>query len=797
MAPKAEDAKKRKAAKAEDEPAAKRDCKEDDVEKDAPPDSRPVTKAAVSFHGIDTTLNVVPAMQGKVLMALTEGGMQYLVAGARASVGMKAGRYMYEVKIIEALNPVESTQGIHGRTPQPRQLVRLGFSAAGSSLVLGESDECAYFDSEGNFGSGKLKKRTSQNFTRDQVITVILNLDPKSSNAYTMSLFREGARIAEPQPIPQCLRDKPLYPHICFRNVTVQVNMGPQVLRSLPFTCRMLQSAAAADVVESKEPGGIFNVMLPVAVPDEGTFDWLDDWLEENPSWVELSDRKLQQWAASSGLAKPKGGSLDKPSFSYGIGTLEDLSLQKVINSIAATIPRNYVVMEVRGNLVAEERAEVLKRFSLPHFKKSAMVVMGKPLEEFKDRLRAKILKEKQSKSDNEWKLKKAQRDQAKQMARRQKELAEMRRKAEESRKKLLEEALKKAGDESKKEEVKGENAEDAKDEPKAEVKEEEVKQEEDDDGMGEEPPKVELTEEELNVEFRPKAAGSDIAPGALSKSIANFTVPEESEGFDAVEFVWEGEAESKEYLKKWIMEAKQTMRIEDLQPSKYFADKVAQWQKLFQDWQAKQKTFKANPPAKKEKKDTDEPERKVLDIFSIEDVDDMGDGEPLYANFAAEDWALLQMRYEFYLLQECFKKDVDDPDRLDIPEVHISFYFTKYFKKTLNPQAFSLKTVNDLVDLIKDTVIISGDPAVLTANMENVDSPEIFVKFTEECRRDRQRRSDAGDETAKLKYAAPSAPAIRPQAPIQSWPQIRPPAGFKAPGKGAAPVGTWKGGKW
>ena len=84
----------------------------------------------------------------------------------------------------------------------------------------------------------------------------------------------------------------------------------------------------------------------------------------------------------------------------------------------------------------------------------------------------------------------------------------------------------------------------------------------------------------------------------------------------------------------------------------------MAQWQKLFQDWQvsrlgrgcylhhgfahfryaqAKQKTFKANPPAKKEKKDTDEPERKaldfehvewladvlaqVLDIFSIEDL--------------------------------------------------------------------------------------------------------------------------------------------------------------------------------
>ncbi len=43
------------------------------------------------------------AMNDKMLMSLTEGGMQYLMAGARASVGMKAGRYMYEVKIIEAL----------------------------------------------------------------------------------------------------------------------------------------------------------------------------------------------------------------------------------------------------------------------------------------------------------------------------------------------------------------------------------------------------------------------------------------------------------------------------------------------------------------------------------------------------------------------------------------------------------------------------------------------------------------------------------------------------------------------
>lgn len=36
-----------------------------------------------------------------------------------------------------------------------------------------------------------------------EVIGVMLNLDPKSPAAYSMSLFREGVRIADPQQIPE------------------------------------------------------------------------------------------------------------------------------------------------------------------------------------------------------------------------------------------------------------------------------------------------------------------------------------------------------------------------------------------------------------------------------------------------------------------------------------------------------------------------------------------------------------------------------------------------------------------
>ena len=40
-------------------------------------------------------------------MALSEGGMQYLIASARANVGLKAGRYMYEA-------PPPATPGVSG-----------------------------------------------------------------------------------------------------------------------------------------------------------------------------------------------------------------------------------------------------------------------------------------------------------------------------------------------------------------------------------------------------------------------------------------------------------------------------------------------------------------------------------------------------------------------------------------------------------------------------------------------------------------------------------------------------------
>merc|ERR1712187_671763 len=106
-------------------------------------------KSSVRFETSETTLNVITTSGGRVLTLLTDAGMQYLVAGARANVGVKAGRYMYEAKMVESFGH-SGSQG-----PAPKQMLRLGFSTVGSSLIHGDGDESIYFDMDGGIFVGK------------------------------------------------------------------------------------------------------------------------------------------------------------------------------------------------------------------------------------------------------------------------------------------------------------------------------------------------------------------------------------------------------------------------------------------------------------------------------------------------------------------------------------------------------------------------------------------------------------------------------------------------------------------
>merc|ERR1719461_145576 len=86
----------------------------------------------------------------------------------------------------------------------------------------------------------------------------------------------------------------------------------------------------------------------------------------------------------------------------------------------------------------------------------------------------------------------------------------------------------------------------------------------------------------------------------------------------------------------------------------------------------------------------------------------------------------------------------------------------------------FEVDKLEDLIDMVKDTAEISGK-SCLEAQLSDDTPMDNFVKLTEDHRRDRLRRLDAGDESAQLKFArpAPSAPAPQKSAGGQqggSW---------------------------
>merc|ERR1712083_426150 len=97
-----------------------------------------------------------------------------------------------------------------------------------------------------------------------------------------------------------------------------------------------------------------------------------------------------------------KGGNYkacnDAPSMDFGIRDLDGDTLPQMVNAVMPFQKRNYVAMEVRKNLLSEERQKVPSRFDPETFKRVAVVIMGEPPAEFKAKVHAAMLVEKKRK---------------------------------------------------------------------------------------------------------------------------------------------------------------------------------------------------------------------------------------------------------------------------------------------------------------------------------------------------------------------------------------------------------------
>merc|ERR1711972_679555 len=155
---------------------------------------------------------------------------------------------------------------------------------------------------------------------------------------------------------------------------------------------------AKADVdITAERPAGKSEVLFPVGLPDQGIFDWLDQFLEKNPKHLELSDRRVLEWARKRGFHRQKGydKSNDKPGMNFGVAGMDDFSVQKAMLAVAPTLKKDLVCMELNANLQAAERSRALKRFPNSDFKRVAVVAMGEPTKDYKERIQKMILDEK------------------------------------------------------------------------------------------------------------------------------------------------------------------------------------------------------------------------------------------------------------------------------------------------------------------------------------------------------------------------------------------------------------------
>merc|ERR1712232_918200 len=127
-------------------------------------------------------MNVMPSTNN-ILSSHKEGRAGDLLAGARANVGIKSGRYMFEVKVLELIG-ADNWQD----RSAPRHVFRIGVSTEGSSLFLGDCEGSVCFDKACSFYHNKNKTELPRNWiNRDTVVALLINLDKTSPNFNTVS----------------------------------------------------------------------------------------------------------------------------------------------------------------------------------------------------------------------------------------------------------------------------------------------------------------------------------------------------------------------------------------------------------------------------------------------------------------------------------------------------------------------------------------------------------------------------------------------------------------------------------
>jgi heterogeneous nuclear ribonucleoprotein U-like protein 1 len=335
-----------------------------------------LASTAVQLDRYNSDLSLCIDESGNKAHPLTADAFGFMWTGAKATYGVRQGKICFEMKVLEHLNvdhlPPEEDN---------KHVVRVGFSASCTSLLLGE-EKLSY----GYGGTGKASTECRFTdyglpFMQDDVITAYLDM---TSDPVVISFAKNGIDLGTCFEVEaSTLNDQALFPHVLTKNCSFECNFGQM---ESPFFPPKDGFVFINDIpVEERERGVLppakkedCEMLMMCGLPGCGKTTWVGKHLAANP------DKLYNVLGTNSIIDKMKVMGLPrKRNYAGRWDVLIEMStkcLNKLLE-LASKRKRNYILDQTNVYPSAQRR----KMRPFEGFQRKAVVIVPTD-EEFKSR---------------------------------------------------------------------------------------------------------------------------------------------------------------------------------------------------------------------------------------------------------------------------------------------------------------------------------------------------------------------------------------------------------------------------
>jgi len=321
------------------------------------------------------------------------GSFAHVWAGAKATHAVAGGKYWFEFTVLELMEAkLKDDFGL------AVHCCRVGWSTAETKPDLLGDDETS-FAFESNRGK-KLHNQEFQDygegFTKDDTIGCFLDLEQS-----TISFSKNGVWFGVAFTLPDALKGKPLYPHICLRNMKIKINFGAKVANSpVPQGYQWLENIKTDHALAPPNPldRPDCEVVFLVGLTLAGKTTWSKKYVQEHDdSHIYILGQqaiyeRMKPWLITD---ESKGSIKKKEKYTETLATLQAAAASgfaPFLKLVSTNPPRHYVLDAPNiTEKIRTKRSEYFQGFG----KKMAVVIVPSD-EELKKRTAKK--KEKKNK---------------------------------------------------------------------------------------------------------------------------------------------------------------------------------------------------------------------------------------------------------------------------------------------------------------------------------------------------------------------------------------------------------------